>query len=494
MGDVGLRYPGFILFASRLLSVLTGMLFVIIVTRNLSSYEFGVWGNMGDLLAYFTMIAYIMPFWSKRFLGRGYIEAAKTGVFANLLFCLPVLSVYAILIPSLLTTLGVSQDYWLPYLLIGLQIPETYVIVAFESILHIKKPQAMGYGLLVYEASKLAAAYSFVFHLSLGLLGAVYAVITAYGIQIFFYLTLVREHLLAGKVRWSYIREWVKGSFLNIYEILGGRISSIPLILLFAYGGSPARAYYGAARTIASVIGYSSSLSLGLYPRLLAKADPKDASTALNTVLMFALPMTAGAIVLSDSYMMILNPVYLVARPILIILSIQTFFGTLSGVFDQIVLGVESLDEKASISIRNMVRSKIFKLFSIPYVFSALTITLTFQALLWNPNDPLESAMKIGVILTAFDIAQSLVKYKLAISCLNLNISNHIIVKYISSSLVMLLILLVIHHPTTIRETLVLTAFGGTIYLSTLCTIDIETRKLVFLIFERMKLKIQDKI
>jgi hypothetical protein len=487
LGEVGLRYPGFILFASRLLSVVTGMLFVIIVTRNLSSYEFGVWGNMGDLLAYFTLVAYMMPFWSKRFLARGYSEAAKTGVVTNLLICAPMLASYAIFLPSILAILGVREDYLLAYMLISLQIPETYVISAFESILHIKRPQGMGYGLLVYETFKLAAAYVLVFHLGLGLLGAVYAVIMAYGAQILFYFTLIREYLLMGKVRWSYVREWVKGSFLNLYEAAGGRIYAIPLIMLFAYGGGAARAFYGAARTVAGIIGYSSSLALGLYPRLLVKADSKDASTVLNTVLMFALPMAAGAIALSDSYMVLLNPIYEAARPILIILSIQMLFLSLSSVFDQIVLGVEGFDGGARISLLDISKSRAFKLFSLPYVFSALTIPSTFVALAFYGENPLNSAMAISFILAVSDIAQFYIKYKLVEGCLKLEISNYSIIKFVFSCLIMTIILLILPHPTTIRNALVMTVFGALIYLSILYAIDKETRKLVFQILNKIK-------
>jgi len=64
----GIRYASIILFSSKLLSLITGLLFTIMITRNLSSEEFGVWGNISDLLAYFTLMGSVIPSWSLRFL------------------------------------------------------------------------------------------------------------------------------------------------------------------------------------------------------------------------------------------------------------------------------------------------------------------------------------------------------------------------------------------------------------------------------------------
>ena len=68
-----------------MISLVTGLLFSIIITRNLSSEEFGVWGNISDLLAYFTLMGSVIPSWSLRFFARGYVKAKETGVVVNTL-------------------------------------------------------------------------------------------------------------------------------------------------------------------------------------------------------------------------------------------------------------------------------------------------------------------------------------------------------------------------------------------------------------------------
>ena len=82
---VRLRYSGFVLFVFRLLSVATGLIFTIMVTRSTSAGEFGIWSNLSDVLSYFTLMASIIPFWTTRFVAREHAGSAKTGLIDRLL-------------------------------------------------------------------------------------------------------------------------------------------------------------------------------------------------------------------------------------------------------------------------------------------------------------------------------------------------------------------------------------------------------------------------
>ena len=68
--DIRLKYSGLVVFASYILSVATGLAFVLMITRNVSTEEFGVWGNISDLSNYFILLSGVIPFWATRFVAR----------------------------------------------------------------------------------------------------------------------------------------------------------------------------------------------------------------------------------------------------------------------------------------------------------------------------------------------------------------------------------------------------------------------------------------
>ena len=62
--EIRLKYSGLIVFTSRLLSVTTGLAFVLMITRSVSKEQFGIWGNLSDVLSYFILLSGILPFWT----------------------------------------------------------------------------------------------------------------------------------------------------------------------------------------------------------------------------------------------------------------------------------------------------------------------------------------------------------------------------------------------------------------------------------------------
>ncbi|RJS82497.1 hypothetical protein CW707_00800 [Candidatus Bathyarchaeota archaeon] len=54
--EIRLQYSGFIIFAAKLLSVATGLAFQFMIARNTTPEEYGLWFNVNDILAYFTLL------------------------------------------------------------------------------------------------------------------------------------------------------------------------------------------------------------------------------------------------------------------------------------------------------------------------------------------------------------------------------------------------------------------------------------------------------
>jgi O-antigen/teichoic acid export membrane protein len=481
--EIRLKYSGIVVFVAHILSVATGLAFVLMVTRSVSLEEFGIWGNINDLSSYFVLLSGVIPFWATRFVAREYAGSAKTGFISNLFISVAVSSVYLALVPTILSSLQISSIYAILYIIVSAQILELHVISSLEAVLRAKQPQTIGYALLIFEACKVLLGFTLILQLKLGLQGALYSIIISYAIRITFYVKLTAKELKES-VKWSHLKEWLKASPINIYNIVGIRIAAFSLILLFVYGGELARAYHGAAATFTGIIGYSSLLAFALYPRLLSGSSGEDVSVSLRLVMMFVIPMTVGVMVLSDSYLTMLKVDFAEARPVLLLLAISVLCLTLSQVFETVVLGTERLDVKAKIAFRKLVKSRLFLLFTIPYIQSAITLPTIFVILTSIAKTSLEAATYLALITLLASSAMLIVKYLIARKCLVFNFPWNSISKYIVASAAMATVLLVIPHPTRLSITIAFTLLGAAIYITVLALIDKETRLLVKSILE----------
>jgi len=492
--EIRLQYSGFIIFAARMLSVASGLIFQLMIARGTTDLEYDLWFNVNDVLAYFTLLAGSLPFWSMRFVARNKEGAVKTGIIANLIISAIATIIYIPLVPLITSSLGIPQKYLLLYFIVSVQIIELYSINALQACLRAKIPQAIGYGLLLAEACKVILGYTLIINFQQPLLGALLSLITAYTIQTVYFLKLLSGELKQS-FKWGYIKEWLKGSVVNIYNIVGNQIANFIFIILFVYGGEGARGRYGLARQVANIIAYSSFLSFALYPKLIAEKKREDIATSLKMVLMFAIPMAAGAIALSDSYIIIMKDVYKDASPVLTILAIDAFIVTMSTLFSSILFGVERVDEKSKISFRELAKSRLFVAFSLPYVHSAITLPTAFLVLTnYVQNQPLQAAIYVSIINTSAHLAMFLVLYVIVRKMVTVDIPWKNITKYVFASAVMAAFLFAISHPTRIILTLIVTAIGGIIYLALLMAIDEEARSLVRSVWQEIKFKTEGVI
>lgn len=476
---IRLKYSGFLLFASKILSVITGFGFILMITRSVSREEFGIWGNIFDILGYFVLLAGIIPFWTTRFVSREHAGSAKTGLIANIIISIASISIYLALLPIITSVLNIPSAYTILYAIVSVQIIQLYVASAFEAILLAEKPQTIGYGLLVSETCKVILGFILIIHLKLGLQGAVYTIIIAGIAQAAFYMKLTAKSLKES-MNWSYLKEWLKASPVNLYSIVGNRIAAFTLIFLFMYG-ELARGYYQAAFTVAGIIGYSAFLTSALYPKLLSQISIEDISTSFKMILMGAIPMTAGAIVLSNSYLSILSSVgkdYTEAGIVLSVLALGTLVASISQIFYTIVVGVEKIDVKAKIPFKQLMKTRLFQMFTISYVQSAIALPATFFALVYVAKTPLEATTYLAIIGLIVELVMLLCRFVLAWKCLVFSFPWKNLAKYIIASAVMVAILMMLPHPERLLPTMGLTALGAIVYLVTLAAIDYETREM----------------
>ncbi len=489
--EIRLQYSGFVVFAAKLISIATGLFFAFMVARATTGPEYDIWFNINDILGYFTLLAGVVPFWVMRCVARGNEGATKTGFATNLVISAISTIAYLAAVPFILNALGIAPHYLTLYLIVSVQIVELYIMNSIESCLQATVPQTIGYGLLLQQVFKVILGYVLIIQLGQPLIGAVISTSIALVVQLAYYYKLTAPEF-KQRIRWSYAKEWLKGSVASIYNVIGNQVASLVFIMLFALGGTGARSIYGAAGIIASVITYSGFLAFALYPKLLAEKNREDVTLSLKMVLMFALPMAVGAIVMASSFLVVLRPDFLTSYPgsewVLIALSLDALVTVVSGIYGSVLFGVETVDQNETISFRKLMKSKMFIFFSLPYVHSAVTIPTTYYVLTtYATNQPLQAALSVTIINTTMRFAMFIVLYVLVRKMMRIDIPWKSIAKYLFASAVMGAVLFLLPQSEKVSTTLIYTAVAGVVYLAVLLAIDKEARDLPMSILREVR-------
>jgi hypothetical protein len=218
--ELRLQYTGYIIFAAKLIGVATGLIYQYMIARATTNQQYDIYFNLNDVLAYFTLLAGVVPFWVMRCVARGKEGATKTGFVTNLLVSIIFTIAYLAAIPFILPALGISGNYLTLYLVASIQIVELYLMGLFESCLQAITPQAVGYGLLVQQVSKVALGYLLIIQLGQPLFGMIISTAIAIGVQIAYYSRLLAFEM-RQKIQWGYVKEWLKGSlFFSFFSVL----------------------------------------------------------------------------------------------------------------------------------------------------------------------------------------------------------------------------------------------------------------------------------
>jgi hypothetical protein len=485
--SIRLGYSGLIIFAAYMVSIVTGLIFQFMVARALyktytisgvTHSEYDLWFNINDVVPYFTLMAGVLPFWIVRFVAKGKGEAAKTGIIANLTIATIATLVYLSVVSLITSMLDISTNYLPAYFLLSIQILELYSIAAFEACLQAKIPQTIGYGMLVQQVCKVALGYVLIIRFDQPLMGTVVTTIAAFALQTAYYVKLLAQEL-KQKIEWRYAKEWLKGSLATIYNFVGSQISAFIFIMLFSYGGKDARGIVGAATAVTAVITYSSFLAYALYPKLLAEKRLEDITTSVRMVMMFAIPMTVGAIALSNSFIALLKPNYSYAGLVLIVLAADAFITVISSILASVLYGFETVDDNARISLRQLAKSRMLMAFSLPYVYSAIALPTTYYVLTdYAFDQPFYAALYVSIISFSAHFAMLLMQYLIVRKMARIDMPWSHLAKYTLAAAVMGSTLYLIPHTTRLPMTLVETALGTIIYLALLMAIDKEARSL----------------
>ena len=352
------RKNGLVIFGARMASIVTGMLFLLMVTGWLRPQRFGLWEFITDLVTFASYPAGLLTFWASRDIARGRL-LGKTVILLNLAFSLAGLAIYAVFA---LPTFSQFNSNIGPFLLAALLVPLAYWNQAAASVGIGYRPAAMGYSLLVSEAAKLLVAYPALYIFKLEINGVILALITAYVVQSAVITAMARGAVIP-KADFSAGKKWLTGLWVPALYLIPSQVGiADTFVASLAAKSTLVTGYYQVAFQLGSLVSYAGLLASALYPLLLRGGSSKAPSMTLDLILMFATPMAVGEAIMAPQLLAFLSPAYVVTASsdvslAVIILACWGLLYALSYFSDNTLMGVETADLAENRSVRSYLRS-----------------------------------------------------------------------------------------------------------------------------------------
>ncbi len=370
MPPIAPRRAGIVVFGARIVSIFTGLLFIVMVTHTLSTSQFGLLEVIADLVAFSTYPLGVVNYWSSRQTARG--EAVgKTALLGSLVLGLVGVAVFTLLAVVRQSALTGSADLFLLALSL---VPVNYFYSSVNSLLSAHYPQATGYVLLAGEVSKLAVVYPMLFVFKVGIAGAIAALAVSNLVLGGTGLYFVRG-TMSGAVSLDRLKGWFRDAWLPAMNSAPYVVGIADTYIAFLVSGSVLVGYYQAAFSVAMIVGYSSYLSYALYPLLLRGAGDEMIATLFDFMMLFGVPMAIGTAVLSPDLLYLLSKNYVTTAGPLVILAFSVLVGAVSTVLDRSLTGRETSDLAVDNRFRRLVRSNLFFVPMANLVYSAVYLT-----------------------------------------------------------------------------------------------------------------------
>ena len=386
MDDIRVTYSGLLGFVVAMGGMLAGVAFTIIVTRQLTPEEFGVWAVIGSMASYSIAAEPVISYWTTRQVARGK-PVAKTSMASTSLFAGGSIPVYLL---SIYLFTNIESAFFNSMLLGAIMIPALFVQGTLSAVNLGYRPHAVSIGMAVFQSFKIPAGLVLVYILGLGLDGAILAVFAAHLSDIAVQLRYARPRL-ATALDLAYLRGWIRQAWIPLYSRIPGVLNTLDIILYVAVAGSVVgAAYFAAALVVAKMVTRTSRVSQALYPKLLAEGSRDHISENFTLVMYFAIPLLILAVLFSQHAMFLLNPEYAVAWIAGALLALAMFLHVIMNFVRNVLKGTDDVDLEERPSASALLKSRLFLVGTVQNAYYAIYLT-TLAVLLhvfWDLPEP----------------------------------------------------------------------------------------------------------
>ena len=428
MSEIRVTYSGLIGLVIGLSTVITGMIFILIVTRSLSQEELGNWGLIGGLISYVIIIEPMISYWATREIARG-TESGKTAIISSGVFS--IVGISAFLVIAYFVGGPTGADINILYFA-ALMIPFSFLNRTLSAIAIAWKPHVKSYGTIIFDIAKIPAAIIFVYFMELGVYGAILSLIVAYIPSIVALGILLRKKL-QNSFKISLLKNWIKRGWLPSYIKLPNLVVLDVLLFSLVTGSVTGLAFWVAATTIGTTVRHSSQITKAVYPKLLSGGQKEYLQANLMRLFYFAFLFMAISIAFAKPALFVLNPIYDVAVLVVVFITLRSFLKNLGGAFTQALQGIEKVDTKQS-TTKEYVKSKLFYLPTIRLIRRAVylvTLVIGLYILIQYGTSEIDLVIYWSIIVFAVEIPFTAYYYYLVRKNFPLSLDKITILKYL---------------------------------------------------------------
>ncbi|MCS4538186.1 MAG: hypothetical protein HYY67_04955 [Thaumarchaeota archaeon] len=486
--ESGLRiaYAGFVQFLTQLVGLGTGLLFVTLITRNLTVSDFGLWQVIGSAVGIALLPATVVTFWNLRGVARRQ-DIGRTSMVAGML-TLPM--TFAILL-AVSTGVG-SRIELVGFVVIAAlsQLPFMVLLESVKGTVQATRPAILGYSSVFFEITKVAVAFYLVIMLKVGLYGAILALALAYAIQDVIIILSVKGNL-GGRIDFGLIKQWVRASWVPLFDRGVSRIWSSDAILVALLLGSaePVGLFQG-PRVFTAIIMYSEIFLRVLYPKLIRDRLSADVGVAFRLQTMLEVPMVVGAVVLAGDLLSVLGPDYVSSAFLLQLLALVAVVESAERVMYFVLYGAETVDSKRDgYSFKNLKSSWLVKLPLLDLSKSVVYMVVLAGALYLfaTPSRPEFSALIWGIVYAIITVPYAVMKTIFARKFFPHTMPWAQIIKYAVAGVAMGITLMLIRGTTPSEISVIsaiirlgyLVSLGALVYFGIVALIDSHFRGMV---------------
>ena len=495
MSEIRVTFSGLISFAVGIGSLVTGLIFTLIVTRRLTPEEFGEWGLIGALTGYVLMFNPLISYWNTREIARG-VDSGKTSLQSSLLFSFGGILVYLIIAKLVGSNVGV--EFFVLFLAIMI-IPVEFLKRSLTSITLGFKPQAAEYGLVSFEITKIPIGLALIYFQDMGVEGVIITTTLA-SVSSIVILLIVARKKIQGKFQIKYVKKWAKLVWLPLYPRISSVFERSDVTAFTIISGSlTGLAYWTAANSISHLVNHSGKINRALYPKLLGGGKKEFFQENFVRVLYFAFPLTAMTIVFARPGLFLLNPLYEIAVLVVFALIPLTFLRTMQNVFSQALTGIEKVDTDENSTFMDYVKSKLFvipTLVNIQRGVSLLSLVILLFILIQYGSSELELVISWGIIASVTQLPFTIYLGLMVRREFHPKLNYNAIIKYLLATIIVFLKIYVLMNEFLIYEKEIFVFLpnflpflvgSGAGYIGLTYLIDPKTRKLVKLIITEFK-------
>jgi len=387
MSGIRTTYSGLISVSVGVITILTGLVFSLIITRTLSMEEYGTWSLILGILMYAVIIEPMISYWATRETARSE-NSQKTSILAAGVFS----SIGMIIF--LITFLIISDESYIntEIIIFGvILVPGMFLYRITYAINLGWKPHLASYGFLISEAIKIPIVLALVYFFNMGVIGVIITFFIAQNMSVIFQIYILRDKI-KGKIQFRYIRKWLKLSWLTLYTPLSNLIYRTDILIFVVFSESlTGLAIFVVATIVSGIISIADYIVIPTYAKILAGDKEKYLKENLTLMLYFAIPLCLLSVTFAKPALFLLNPIYEGVSIVVIIITIKIFFSSLVNIFQQYLWGNDKIDKEFEVDSKKFLKSSIFKIPTLKIIdYSGYLILLIVGLIILKQNSVTE--------------------------------------------------------------------------------------------------------